>query len=200
MTKTKTHKSTPGAAWRQAKEPDPHGSRYDCERAELTLGMLTDDELANAAYINYDRRPSPEELIAGTAFSPIVYMTAVKDRIRWLSRSLEREMDGATPAAQTKTDICGQTENAGPQAAAHPPEGFSSWQEALDSEKAKRVSLERKLLGQKLIGHVGAPVKTASITDAGTRGKAKKYGVALYFSTAAEAERFKRAVSPHSIE
>jgi hypothetical protein len=29
------------------------------------------------------------DIIAGKAFSPIIYMTAVKDRIRWLSRRLE---------------------------------------------------------------------------------------------------------------
>ncbi|KVP17112.1 hypothetical protein [Burkholderia ubonensis] len=79
---------TPGNRWAAAGQPDPHGDRYDRERAALTLGQLTDDELANAAYLNYDTRPSVHELVAGTAFMPIVYMTAVKERIRWLSRKL----------------------------------------------------------------------------------------------------------------
>lgn len=82
--------STPAAHWRETGEEDPHAGHYDQERAALTLGKLTDDELANAAFMNYDQRPNLQDIIDGKAFSPIVYMTAVKDRIRWLSRSLER--------------------------------------------------------------------------------------------------------------
>lgn len=80
--------STPGMLWAVAGKPDPHGSRYDCERAALSLGTISDDELANAAFLNYNRQPSIGQLMAGTALMPIVYMTAVKDRIRWLSRRL----------------------------------------------------------------------------------------------------------------
>lgn len=84
--------STPAAEWRVNGEPDPHGSHYDCERAKLTMGKLTDDELANGAFLNYDIRPNLQDIIAGKAFSPIAWMTAVKDRIRWLSRrSVESE-------------------------------------------------------------------------------------------------------------
>jgi hypothetical protein len=79
---------TPGLRWLADGEPDPHGSLYNRERAALTLGQLSDDELANEAFLNYDRRPPVDKLLAGTAFMPIVYMTAVKDRIRWLSRAL----------------------------------------------------------------------------------------------------------------
>lgn len=89
-------KSTPGACWRAEGETDPHGERYDCERAALVMGHLSDDELANAAFMNYDVRPSVEGLIAGTAFTPMTYMTAVKDRIRWLSRALESEIQSST--------------------------------------------------------------------------------------------------------
>lgn len=80
---------TPAAQWREAGEPDPHGTRYDCERHQLVLGKLSDDELANGAFMNYDVRPPVERLLDGTAHSPLMWMTAVKDRIRWLSRRVE---------------------------------------------------------------------------------------------------------------
>lgn len=79
---------TPAAAWRVNGELDPHAGRYDGERARLAMGDLTDDELANAAFMNYDVRPPLQEIMAGRAHSPIAYMMAVKDRIRWLSRKL----------------------------------------------------------------------------------------------------------------
>lgn len=79
---------TQAAQWRADGETDPHGNRYNCERASLAMGHLTDDELANGAYLNYDRFPPPSEILAGNAHSPIAWMTAVKDRIRWLSRML----------------------------------------------------------------------------------------------------------------
>ncbi|MCO1396380.1 hypothetical protein [Burkholderia cenocepacia] len=84
--------ATPAAKWRIDGEPDPHADRYDVERAALTLGMLTDDELANGAFMNYDR---PMDIARSLSrdpdyHSPIVWMTAVKDRIRWLSRALEK--------------------------------------------------------------------------------------------------------------
>jgi hypothetical protein len=98
---------TPAATWRVNGEPDPHDNRYDCERAALTMGGLTDDELANAAFLNYDRRPDFQAMIEGRAFSPIVYMTAVKDRIRWLSRALEKAK-AAKLAAPTYVELLRQ--------------------------------------------------------------------------------------------
>lgn len=80
---------TPAAHWRENGEPDPHGSYYDRDRAQLTLGDLTDDELANAVFMHGDGKPSIAEIIAGTAKMPIVYLTAAKERIRWLSRKVE---------------------------------------------------------------------------------------------------------------
>lgn len=83
--------STPAATWRASGEPDPHGNRYDCERATLCMGDMTDDELANGVYLHGDGthgRPSPQDIIAGKAHSPIAWLTAAKDRIRWLSRRL----------------------------------------------------------------------------------------------------------------
>ena len=79
---------TPAAHWREKGEPDPHGSYYDRERAELPLGDFTDDELANALFMYGDTKPSIAEVIAGTAKMPSVYLSAGKERIRWLSRKL----------------------------------------------------------------------------------------------------------------
>ena len=80
---------TPAAKWRQEGQADPHGQQYDCQRAALALGDFTDDELANAVFMHGDTRPALSEVIAGRAKMPIAYLTAAKDRIRWLSRSLE---------------------------------------------------------------------------------------------------------------
>ena len=88
--------STPSATWRAEGKPDPHGVIYDCERAKLCMGGLTDDELANGAFMNYDVRPPLQAIIEGKAFSPIAWMTAVKDRIRWLSRRLVESTDRST--------------------------------------------------------------------------------------------------------
>ncbi len=91
--------ATPAAKWRIDGEPDPHGTRYDCERAALTLGTLTDDELANAVFMHGNERPPIQDVIAGTAFMPIVYLTAAKERIRWLSRALETARASSPNAA-----------------------------------------------------------------------------------------------------
>lgn len=84
---------TPANRWTEAGEPDPHGKRYECQRAELAMGNLTDDELANGAFLNYDQRLSVADMINPKPgqHMPIAWMTAVKDRIRWLSRALEAE-------------------------------------------------------------------------------------------------------------
>lgn len=85
---------TPSSQWHANGETDPHAGRYDKERANLCIGNLTDDELANGAFMNYDRRLSVADMINPTPgqHMPIVWMTAVKDRIRWLSRSLEKAL------------------------------------------------------------------------------------------------------------
>lgn len=84
----KQQPATPAARWRIDGEADPHGERYDCERADLALGVLTDDELANAVFMHGNEMPDFQRVLAGTAKMPIVYLTAAKDRIRWLSRAL----------------------------------------------------------------------------------------------------------------
>jgi hypothetical protein len=80
--------ATPSARWAADGLRDPHAGRYACERAALTLGNLTDDELANAVYLHGNEQPSMADLVAGKALSGIVYLTAAKERIRWLSRAL----------------------------------------------------------------------------------------------------------------
>lgn len=64
---------TPGARWRKEGGADPHENRYDCERAKLAGGHLSDDEVANDVFMQ------PNMMTA----------TIAKDRIRWLSRALE---------------------------------------------------------------------------------------------------------------
>lgn len=85
-----TEGGTPASRWSANGEPDPHGNRYDCGRAELAMGDLTDDELANAVFMHGNSNPTVAELIAGKALLPGAYLTAAKDRIRWLSRQLAK--------------------------------------------------------------------------------------------------------------
>lgn len=81
--------ATPSSNWKVRGEADPHVGKYDGERSTLMLGKLTDDELANAVFTYYDIRPPLEDILSGKANSPIAYVTAAKERIRWLSRKLE---------------------------------------------------------------------------------------------------------------
>ena len=80
---------TPSSTWRASGEEDPHVGKYDGERATLCLGDYTDDQLANAVFIHGNSTPPLHDIIAGKARMPIVYLTAAKERIRWLSRKLE---------------------------------------------------------------------------------------------------------------
>lgn len=68
--------STPSALWRSEGKPDPHENRYDCERAKIAGGKFTDDEVANMVFLD----------------PGIGNLTIAKDRIRWLSRALERAL------------------------------------------------------------------------------------------------------------
>lgn len=100
-------KVTPGSQWRLDKKSDPHGNLYDAqvERGSLTLGHLTDDELANEAFLRYDQRPALDDLISGRAYSPLTYMTATKERIRWLSRSLEAALMSKNYPQKVSQDV-----------------------------------------------------------------------------------------------
>ncbi len=89
---------TPAAEWRARGEADPHAGHYDGERSKLCMGHLTDDEVANGAFLNYNAPLNLQGIVAGTHYSPIAWMTAAKDRIRWLSRSLEKAIAMARPA------------------------------------------------------------------------------------------------------
>lgn len=77
---------TPSSHWRNENKEDPFGDRYKCGRESLTLGNQTDDELANSVFMYGNDRPDIEKLLSGEAHLPITYLTAAKDRIRWLSR------------------------------------------------------------------------------------------------------------------
>lgn len=92
---------TPGARWAADRQPDPHGLQYECERSGLTLGHYTDDELANAVFLHGNEQPSMAALAAGKALPGIAYLTAAKDRIRWLSRSLSNVIASSRPVGQT---------------------------------------------------------------------------------------------------
>ncbi len=70
-------KKTVAAKWRESGKQDPFGDTYECEREALTLGHLPDDEIANAVFLN-----------GNAGIGSIVYLTAAKERIRWLSREL----------------------------------------------------------------------------------------------------------------
>jgi hypothetical protein len=86
---------TPASRWREKGEIDPHGTRYDCERASTAGGHLTDDEVANAVFLD----PSIQNL------------TIAKDRIRWLSRKLAEAL--AERAAATVCHDCGTDDPCG---------------------------------------------------------------------------------------
>lgn len=76
---------TPEARWRENGESDPHGQSYDRERSQLSCGLLTDDELAYALFV-CDHHTSPHS---------IIFLTAARDRIRWLSRRLREAKERA---------------------------------------------------------------------------------------------------------
>lgn len=83
------HEGTASAEWRDRGEKDPHPDLATrIERAGLALGHMTDDQLANGMFLNYNMPLDPQAIIDGLAYSPICWMQAGKDRIRWLSRKL----------------------------------------------------------------------------------------------------------------
>lgn len=98
------YRATPPAHWWINGQEDPHGAHYAAgvERSTLTLGDLTDDELAIGLFLNYDRKLSAEELPKG-GVTPIAWANAAKERIRWLSRSLTGALSRLS-ATQEKLD------------------------------------------------------------------------------------------------
>ena len=99
--------STPSSKWASSGESDPHGKAYDCERAELSMGEYTDDELANAVFMHDHRSFGIAATMRGEPGS-IVLLTAAKDRIRWLSRSLDKALArlNAAPVQQVSVPEC----------------------------------------------------------------------------------------------
>lgn len=103
--------NTPSSLWSQKGEPDPHGDTYNCKRSDLPLGHLTDDQLANVVFLHNHRELDLNAILAGEP-SSIALLTAAKERIRWLSREVERmripysellwndRSDGCIPAYQ----------------------------------------------------------------------------------------------------
>jgi hypothetical protein len=89
---------TPAAKWRENGDEDPFGERYNCDRNDLPLGELTDCELANEVFLHGNENPCIRDVIANIKKMPIVYLTAAKERIRWLSRRL-------TKAEQSLADL-----------------------------------------------------------------------------------------------
>lgn len=96
---------TPAAEWRVSGEEDPHKGKYECKRSELTLGNLTDDQLANEVFMYGDNKPTMQELMAGTAKMPVVYLTAGKERIRWLSRLSESQKKDKDRLAEENAEL-----------------------------------------------------------------------------------------------
>lgn len=83
---------TPAARWREEGKEDDFAELTNMERAQLPLGDFTDDELANAMFLHADAAHTDrlmQDVIAGRARMPIVYITAAKERMRWLSRKLD---------------------------------------------------------------------------------------------------------------
>ena len=73
--------------WYTNGDEDPHGNYYhNSTRGELACGTLTDDQLANLAYMENDVFFTRTNPVNGNLLMPIVIATAVKERIRWLSR------------------------------------------------------------------------------------------------------------------
>lgn len=105
--------STPGARWREVGGQDPHGDRYDCERASLAMGHLSDDELANAVFLCGNEQPSFEQMLSKDYVLPAAYLTAAKDRIRWLSRKLVEAEQLAIAAEDANTQLLAEKDARG---------------------------------------------------------------------------------------
>lgn len=95
---------TPAAKWRENGEEDPFGERYNCDRNDLPLGDLTDDELANEVFLHGNENPCIRDVIANIKKMPIVYLTAAKERIRWLSRKLVKAEQSIAELEAVQTD------------------------------------------------------------------------------------------------
>lgn len=82
--------STPSSRWFVEGEADYHPDLINRDRGNLMLGNHTDDELANEVFLYGDMSADDKHraIMSGKP-SSIAYLTAGKERIRWLSRHLE---------------------------------------------------------------------------------------------------------------
>jgi hypothetical protein len=81
-------RDTPASEWHATGKADPHAERYNCPRSALIGGEMTDDEVANAIYMDGSEKS----------------LTIAKDRIRWLSRQLlaaQQDIQTSTPAEKS---------------------------------------------------------------------------------------------------
>lgn len=85
--------STPSERWFANKGPDEFPELINKERGSLVMGSYTDDELANAVFLYGDMSLEEKHLsvMSGKPTS-MAYLTAGKERIRWLSRHLESSL------------------------------------------------------------------------------------------------------------
>lgn len=81
---------TPPNRWSLNGEEDQFADYLSKKRKDLTLGQYTDDELANGVYMNGDGPIDLRKMQDPNAdyYPPIAWLTAGKERIRWLSRKL----------------------------------------------------------------------------------------------------------------
>jgi|GEM_PF-1130924 len=164
--------ATPSARWAADGLPDPHAGQYACERAALTLGTLTDDELANAVYLHGNEQPSMADLVAGKALSGIVYLTAAKDRIRWLSRALAATCKQPLQVGEVQGDARAQFEawnnslqslyrynlnrwsnEAQEYRSRHTRAAFTAWQAALAARQPGEMSAEASQMARDMVAH-----------------------------------------------
>lgn len=84
---------TPSSRWFLEGREDTFPNLINKERGDLCLGDHTDDELANEVFLYGDMSSDDKHraIMSGRP-SSIVYLTAGKERIRWLSRHLEASL------------------------------------------------------------------------------------------------------------
>lgn len=84
---------TPSSRWFLEDREDTFPKLINQERGDLCLGDHTDDELANELFLygNMSDHEKHRAIMSGKC-SSIAYLTAGKERIRWLSRHLEASL------------------------------------------------------------------------------------------------------------
>lgn len=93
---------TPSSRWLVDGDEDSFPKLINEERGSLMLGNYTDDELANAIYLhgNPCDAEKTRRLLKGD-ITDIAFLTAGKERIRWLSRHLEAQLKANSKLADS---------------------------------------------------------------------------------------------------